>query len=109
MPSLNESFEYLQKLPFPDHPDSDALAEWIVDLAEADAYFAGVAQSVLGGANPRAFHLAGTDRLRAALKNIRVGSAADQAIFSQCERYLEALECVREALLASGSHPRPLL
>ncbi len=99
---LKGTIDSLKTVAFPDHPESDALDEWILELAEADGYIAGIAISVASGSDPTTFSVSGLDSLSNSLRDISVSNNTDDVTYSQCIRYLESLKVVRNALIDAG-------
>lgn len=94
--ALRGAFDRLRKTSFPDHPHDLDLAGWVLDLAEADAYVAGLADTVLAGGRPVG-PVAGLEDLKSRLTELRaVGE--DEEILAQCVRYFAALRDVHAAL-----------
>jgi hypothetical protein len=99
MPTLQESYARFNGLPFPAHPDSDELDDWMLELAEADGYISGLAETVLSGGQLPARGVANLDDFQSAFTKISVRSDSDRLIYDQCRDYLKALIDVRDALI----------
>jgi hypothetical protein len=91
--------DHLKSLPFPAWAEDDALSDWQTELAEVDGYVAGLASKTLGGENTDANLLAQhIQKLRATFEAIDAFPATDQAIRTECEAYLMALEDLAQSL-----------
>lgn len=94
---LQAAWDHFRSLPFPDHPDDPDFDDWLLDFAETDGYYAGLATTALGGGR------VDVDRshLRSAkddLSHIRVITEEDEEILAATRRYVDALEAVVDAL-----------
>jgi hypothetical protein len=94
---LQAEWERFRALPFPDHPDDPDFDDWLLDFAETDAYYAGLAATALGGGKVDV----DKSHIRAAkdgLSHIRVITDEDEEILGAARKYVEALEAVVDAL-----------
>ena len=99
---LRTVFEALQRLEFPEHPESDKLDAWLLELAELDGYLAGVASSVIGGVEPWTIVVAGIGPLASSLQEIAVASDGDRVILARCKEYADRLQQLRRVLIEVG-------
>lgn len=83
---------------FPPPPEDPDLGDWIMDLLEADTYYAGTATSAIAGAPFHKPPRDGLDELADWLTEVRVASPEDQVILDQCRSYFVALQSLHEAL-----------
>lgn len=90
----------LRDLPFPPPPADPDLGDWIMDLLEADTYYAGLAQSALAGAPFNRPPENGLVELAEWLDELRVPTPGDDAILDSCRTYFAALSALHEALRA---------
>ncbi len=97
--ALKQSFEELQHLPFPKAVDIPGFTDWISDLAECDAFFAGLAVSRLEGGEGATLPLPSLSKLADDLKKLHGQNELPAALYEECERYLVALTklaaCIR--------------
>ena len=98
---LADAFAALEALPPPSWPDNEELAEWLADLIEMDAFYAGIASTVLNHGRVEHF-LQELDTLAETLMSIRPRTELDKRSLEECRAYLEQLQEVREALLDGG-------
>ncbi len=96
--TVSDALDRLRDLSFPVSPIDPDLGDWIMDLLEADAYYAGTATSVVAGAPFTKPPRDGLDELTAWLHELRVASPDDQLILDQCHTYLAALQYLHRAL-----------
>lgn len=93
--TLKDAFENLKKIEFPEFSEDDQLADWMADLAEMDAYVAGIAIAVLGGHNEKQNNLKkNLVELRNRLEDITKLPDEDKPIYNACIEYLNAIERV---------------
>ncbi|GAB3624997.1 hypothetical protein GCM10027418_30840 [Mariniluteicoccus endophyticus] len=88
----------LDRLPFPRPPVDDSLADWIMDLLDADGYYAGLAQSALYGGRVRRPPDGGLSDLRERLSHLVAHTSEDEKILDDCRIYFSALEDLEQAL-----------
>lgn len=100
---LKSAYKVLSELPFPEFPDDDALSDWLADLVEMDAFYAGLAQSVLSG-HAVEYDLHELDSFHQRLATITGLQDKDKKIYEHCCQYLSALDAVRKALLELQGH-----
>lgn len=96
--ALQDAAATLRDLPFPPSPVDPDLGDWIMDLLEADTYYAGLAQSALAGVpfdRPPENSLV---ELAEWLDELRVPTSSDEAILDSCRTYFAALSALHEAL-----------
>jgi hypothetical protein len=96
--SVSAALQGLRGLDFPRSPADPDLGDWIMDLLEADAFYAGTAASVVAGSpftRPPRDEL---DELTGWLSELRVPSPEDQVILDQCHAYLAGLRRLHQAL-----------
>lgn len=96
--ALQDAAATLLGLPFPPSPVDPDLGDWIMDLFEADTYYAGLAQSALTCApfsRPPEHSLT---ELAVWLEELRVSTPDDEAILDSCRAYFAALTALHEAL-----------
>lgn len=96
--AVSQAFDRMRNLAFPVSPADPDLGDWIMDLLEADTYYAGIATSVLAGASFSRPPRAGLDELAEWLSELRVASPEDQSILDHCRDYFAALRALHEAL-----------
>ena len=94
MKKLLENFNELKELPFPGSCESDALADWITNLAEIDGYYVGKVISSLNGGKREFINCEYLELLRKQLEDITELPEEDEEIFQACENYLEALASI---------------
>jgi hypothetical protein len=103
MQKLRQALDDIRGMAFPKHPQSDALDEWLLELAESDAFIVGNAVSVLSGENPAKIKIIDLNLARAALQEIEV-RVEDQDIYSQCLEYLDGLDQIQKSLILAGAN-----
>lgn len=92
---LSLALRQLNSTPFPGNADSDALANWIAELAEFDGYLAGAALSALAGDTKVYSDMkAQFDLLTSSIPKKGMIAAQDEAIYGQCLEYIEAMRFV---------------
>jgi hypothetical protein len=96
--SVSTALQELRCLAFPKPPSDPDLGDWIMDLLEADSYYAGTATAVVSGAPFTRPPRDGLDELAEWLSELRVASPEDQAILDDCHTYFAALQRLHEAL-----------
>ena len=98
---LAAAWESLKALPFPSSPQDHDLGDWLMDLLEVDGFYAGIAQSLVGGGRspvmPRPDELV---ELAESLEHQRVALPEDEDILRQCHSYFAALERLHAVLLS---------
>jgi hypothetical protein len=99
---LRQAFERYKGMAFPEHPCSDALDTWLMELLEEDAFMAGIATTVLNGGYPQTNLKANAKILQEELHRIHVEDIADQEIYGDCEKRIEALIKVETELIRLG-------
>ena len=99
MTELETSFRELQMASFPDHPNSDDLSNWLLELSEVDSYIAGLATRVIAGENPRSISVASINSLEKALQVITVSEPSDLKILDDSREYFKKVRAVHEALI----------
>lgn len=86
---LKNLYEKHKKLRFPDFPENDKFSEWIEDLIEVDAYYAGLILSKLGGSKEK------IDKSHFIKLKSDLGQYAsiqsDKGIYNQSFLYIESL------------------
>ena len=95
---IGERLRRLKELTFPAKPGDTQLAEWILDLAELDGHYAGLATTALQGG---AIHLREYHDLQDAvtrLASIHPTDPADQSTIEHCKLYVLALKELAQAL-----------
>lgn len=100
MKSLQQSFKELQQLPFPKSVDVPDFADWISDLAEFDAFYAGVAVSRLGGGERTTPPLPSLNKLTEDLKKLHGQPGIPEVLYEECERYLSTLKNLADNIQA---------
>lgn len=98
---LATACESLKALQIPPAPDSGELAEWRADLIEMDAFYAGIASTVLNGGAVK-HHLEDLDTLAATLRSIQPRTERDRQSYEAGWVYLNCLQEIREALGADS-------
>lgn len=96
--SLRAAWKELQSLPFPEHPDDDVLAGWLLDLAELDGHIAGLAATALGSRGAAPVLLSREVAAHAALLEQINVAAEDAAVYDECIAYIARLQRVADAL-----------
>lgn len=96
--AVSTTLEALRGLSFPSSPEDPDLGDWIMDLLEADTYYAGTAASAVAGASFSRPSRDGLDELAEWLNELRVASPDDEVILDQCHSYFVALKALHEAL-----------
>ena len=96
--ALQDAASRLGELPFPPSPVDPDLADWVMDLLEADTYYAGLAHSALAGARFDRPPEGGLSELADWLEELRVPTPGDEAILDNCRTYFAALRALHEAL-----------
>lgn len=96
--ALQNAAATLRDLPFPTSPVDPDLGDWIMDLLEADGYYAGLAQSALAGAPFNRPSEDGLAELAEWLEELRVPTPGDEAILESCRAYFTALSNLHKAL-----------
>jgi hypothetical protein len=99
---LASAIQALQRSNFPEHASSDDLAEWTLDLVEADAFLAGLASSALGGGRVDVPPADALNNLADRLAAMRVKAPGDEVILEQCNDYFAVLRRLHLALRAAG-------
>jgi hypothetical protein len=97
------------RVKFPERPISDNLADWMLDLAETDAYYVGLAKTVLRGVEVEANIRPWTDLKKGLERVLADGTAVDDAVIVvQADGYLDSLDRLATCLIR-GQPPRPPL
>ena len=96
--AVSAALEALRGLAFPSSPEDPDLGDWIMDLLEADTYYAGTATSAVAGAPFNRPPRDGLDELADWLNELRVASPEDEVILDQCRSYFVALQALHEVL-----------
>jgi|SRR5579872_47008 len=102
MHRLQAAFDALKSLDFPQRPESDELHEWLLELAEIDGHLAGLASSVIGGADARMLAISDIGSFADSLQKIDVVSESDRMIHARCMRYADRLCELQLALIEAG-------
>lgn len=79
-------------LPFPSHPDNDELSNWIIDLAELDGFYIGIALSALNAKKIKCVDLSDIEKVKNNLQNIFVTTENDKKIAQACKVYVASIE-----------------
>lgn len=87
-----------EEIPFPMMPDNKNVADWISDLAEIDAYYVGLAYSVLKGKPIPNDNLKPLQNLRQAFVKLNDLPSIDKKTLRECEAYLASLEHLVESI-----------
>jgi hypothetical protein len=95
--AVQDAAAALRELPFPPSPDDPDLGDWIMDLLEADTYYAGLAQSALSGARFERPPERSLVELAVWLDELRVATPGDEAILEGWRAYFAALSALHEA------------
>ena len=85
-------------LPFPRSPVDPDLGDWIMDLLEADTYYAGLTDGALSGVAVDPPPESDLAELSRRLAEIRVAGPNDQEILDACRTYLSALSALHRSL-----------
>ena len=88
---LKQLVDEHNQLPFPEHPSNDELSEWILELCELDAYFLGIANSILNSEKFVSYNLDDFYRMETELKNIFVDLDDDRIVLDACFLYMRSL------------------
>lgn len=96
--AIEDAAATLRDLPFPQPPVDPDLGDWIMDLLEADTYYAGLAQSALAGAPFSRPPESSLSELADWLDELRVPTPGDEEILDGCRTYFAALSALHEAL-----------
>lgn len=95
---VSQSFEELQQLPFPKAVDTPDFTDWISELAELDAFYAGLAVSKLEGEEEKNPLLPPLGKLSEDLKKLHEQKGISEHLYEECERYLSALKNLADSL-----------
>jgi len=91
--AIEAKLGHLKNLSFPAWAENDALSDWQTELAEIDAYLAGLALTIVGGGRPdTSMAVDNVRQLRVGLEAIDGLSGDDIDIRTECHAYLVALE-----------------
>jgi len=88
---LRKLTDHHMQLPFPEHPDSEELAEWILDLAELDGQYLGIATSFLNQRKLYPLDFSDYNKKKNKLCSISVFSENDKIIFDFCVCYIDSI------------------
>lgn len=91
---LKKAFEEHKKLAYPKNPKNPALSEWIVDVAEIDGFYAGLATSLLKGKKISQPNLKEAHQL---LKRLQL-EGKEKGVGKEWETYLTSLEHLAHAI-----------
>ena len=99
---MKTAFAEHWELEFPTVPADDALADWIVDLAEVDGHYAGLASSALGGKDVgRKADMSPLKKLEQDFRRL-TGKTSDRGVADECRDYLKSLRRLADLLTTSG-------
>ncbi len=91
-PNLTQDkLHVLQDLHFPERPEDERLADWILNLAEMDGHYVGVAVSLLAGERIGIGDGSDIEKALVSLEEIRPAAPSDKAIQARCRLYVHAL------------------
>ena len=97
--TLENAFEWLKRLPFPEFAEGEELGNWQANLAELDGHIAGIAATVLAGGHTASSMLPRqVAALRQQLESMSDILEEDREILAECRKYLDALEEVVRSL-----------
>jgi hypothetical protein len=97
---LAAAFARLKELPLPSPPDSDELASWRAELIQMDAFYAGIASTLLSGGRLEHYP-EDLDTLEATLRSIQPRTELDRTSLDEARGYVAQLRRVREAVMAT--------
>jgi hypothetical protein len=95
---LEQAFASLKSTAFPRHPADMDLADWILELAEIDGHYAGMATTVLATGRADPIRSEELEALQIWLDQLRVADEEDTEILKDCHTYLARLFRVANAL-----------
>jgi hypothetical protein len=96
--------EQHRALSFPAHADSDELDSWLLDLLDTDAYYVGLASSLLAGARP--VRMPSVDELDGEwqfLAAFQPSSEHDRGVHQDACAYVTSLGALLTAMAAASS------
>ncbi len=93
---LRQLFEDLKALHFPKFSSNDEISNWIEELIEIDAYYAGLALSVAEGEKVVKYDLYDLVKMRKELELIqlknKVNGGENLKIILECYKYLDKIQ-----------------
>lgn len=95
--ALSLALEQLKGLPFPSHPNDPELAEWVLDLAELDGHFVGLAVSALASGGSALADSGECARHQERLAQLGV-VGSDEEIYDCGRRYINRLRRIEDLL-----------
>ncbi len=102
---LSRALNDLMSAPFPQHPEDERLAEWILELAELDGHLAGLAHSALSARPARPLRSTAAINHATRLRDLSVADV-DEPIWRQCRDYIARLQLIEEILAGRHKPPR---
>ena len=97
--TLDDTFQHLQNLPFPEAGEGDDLSDWIGELSEFDGHVAGIASTIISNGSADTSKLLGeAKKLRLQIENVSDYPEEDREIYKSCKKYLCAIEDVIQIL-----------
>jgi Leucine-rich repeat (LRR) protein len=88
--NLDQLYNKHKVLKIPDFPENDDFAEWIERLIEVDAYYSGIAASLVGGKKTK-IDRSELDELIISFSSFS-SIKRDVEVFDQCDKYLRSLK-----------------
>ena len=95
---LRQLIDHHMQLSFPEHPDSDELSEWILDLSEFDAHYLGIANSFLNHKKLELIDFSDFNKMNDRLRSVIVNSDSDKLIFDSCLKYIYSINDIVEEI-----------
>lgn len=92
MNRLDEILEKHKNLNFPDAPENDVLADWIMELLEVDSYYFGIISSFKDTSKKESLDKKNFQTLHDSLAFINNLSKSDYVIYQDCMEYLQSLK-----------------
>lgn len=93
---LKKLYEELRELPLPKFSSQNEISNWIEDLIEIDAHYAGLSLSVAEGENPSSDCLCDLNKFRQALDLIKLKNTDESEvnfeIINNCYSYLDKIQ-----------------
>jgi hypothetical protein len=95
---LHQLVDYHTQLPFPEHPDNDKLAEWILELSEFDGHYLGIANSFLNNKKSEKIDFSDFEKMNNRLTTIVSESDNDRIILDSCYKYMISIKNIIEEI-----------
>ncbi|MDD4869890.1 MAG: hypothetical protein PHR77_04960 [Kiritimatiellae bacterium] len=95
---IHKEYEKFNQLTFPEKPQDIRLLDWILDLAEMDGYYSGIAETVLASHRMEKIEAKGLNEKMAELDTFDLKEEKDKKILNECQIYIRGLISLVSAL-----------